>query len=82
MTIRQVLIGMLVDYGLWQQEAAAVLAQMEAEDTTSLRYGDTPDQYPAPVMAAMELTARRAALEWLKANAPKHWAIGVLEDAP
>ncbi len=77
MTIAQAILKHLEDNGLWGDEPAKVLAAMKASPANEAMQGRWDDDvagYPAPLMAVLIMGANRAAVEWIDANKPKHFA--------
>lgn len=79
MTFREALGKRLVDSGLFEPQAAAVLVAFEADDTERLLDRDT-EGYPDQIMALLWLGVQRRVVEWIDANQPKHWARAVFAD--
>ena len=82
MTIRQALTETLVNHGLWPEEAQRVLDAFEADDDNDPMRGRWHEQvtaYPPTLLAVLAVSAKDAAIAWLKANKPKHFALMILE---
>lgn len=76
-TIQEVLVGRLVENGLWKDQAEAVIEQVKARpgnDPMRDRWNDEATGYPPPLMSVLWLSARQAAVEWIDENKPLHWA--------
>jgi hypothetical protein len=78
MTTKEKIIEMLVEKGMFQNQAEKVF-QAAKENLTEFMPGysitwDRPaSEYPAPVYAAMWLTVKDEALKWIDKNAPEAW---------
>lgn len=78
MTTREKLKSMLVQKGMFDDEAEAVLAiaipKIEAATPNYRITWDRPEhEYPEPVLRAMWLHVKQAAKEWITKNAPEAW---------
>jgi hypothetical protein len=76
MTIESKLTKMLIDRGMFPEQAAEVIAAVKADkanEEISIRFSDDEEGYPLQLMAAMWETTRQHALEWIDANLPRAW---------
>jgi hypothetical protein len=81
-TIKQTIIEKLQEHGLWPNEAKEVMEMVEADpanESMQGRWGESPEGYPAIIMAAAWMSARWNALEWINKNKPLHFAKGMFE---
>lgn len=68
----------LVERMLWPDEAKAVVeASRQKQD--GIRWSDDESCYPPAMMAVLAIRVKADAVDYLKANMPKHFAIEVLE---
>lgn len=77
MTFRAKVLHDLLNSGLWEEQAAAVLQKYIESDLSKEmreRLDEQIDGYAAPVWPAVWLCVRRIALEWIDTNCPNHWA--------
>lgn len=77
MTVREKLIEYLVGNMLWPKEAAEVMGAVEAAPENAAmagRWNDGADAYPPQMLAVLAATANAAALAWMDAHCPKHFA--------
>lgn len=80
MTLRQFLVNYLVDNMLWPKEAAQIVDQMgEDQPEITERLDDAKEGYPVELLAALLFSAKKAALRWIEANAPAHFAKIILK---
>lgn len=82
MTVRDKLEDMLVGHGLWPDEAKTVTDKVVTEPAAEVmrtRWTEPAGGYPPQLFNVIFMTARRCAIEYLKANKPKHFALLVLE---
>ena len=82
-TIREKYSSMLVENGLFEDEARAVMAQAESDELTESMKGkwDQPlSALPGPALITLWISLRRIAVKWLGKNKPNHWAIPLLKD--
>jgi hypothetical protein len=83
MTIREKLLTLLEEHGLFPDQASGVLthyAESDLGEPMKGRLDDSLEGYPQQVLAAAWLGVRRSALEWIDANMPLHWARAVFAD--
>ena len=84
MTIQEDIHQQLVGNGLFDSQADAVIELMKASKANaamSERWGDSPGEYPPAIAILAWLSAKRAAVEWIDANAPSHWARPLFAEA-
>ena len=77
MTIREHLVACLYAKGLFEDEAKQVLSLLEAKPSSEPmtgRWKDAVGDCPAALIRVLEISAAAAALEWIDANVPLHWA--------
>lgn len=83
MSIRDHLHKRLVDNGCWPDEATAILAGMaEDKDSRTLteRWHEDESAYPPQLIGVAWFGTRKAAIAYLKANKPMHFALAILGD--
>lgn len=82
MTITDYITKDLTDCGLFPEEAAGVLEAYKAsiDEDMSRRLEDDTTDYPMPLLGVVMMGVRSAAREWLLANKPKHWALGMFPE--
>lgn len=82
MTIRNRMETELVNCGLWPDEAKIVMDKLESESHSPMKYRYNEDEtaYPVRLLAVILRTVKNKAIEWIDANAPKHFARGLLKD--
>ena len=79
MKVQDKIEAMLMEHGLWPQEARAVIEELKAAWEAEAMKGhweDDAEQYPAPLFTVLWVRARRHALGWIDANKPGHFARG------
>jgi hypothetical protein len=67
----------LVDNGLFPSQADEIMAVFQSSESMksmNRRWDDSPGDYPQAIIATLTLSINAAALEWIDANCPKHWA--------
>lgn len=77
MTIKEKMSAMLVDSGLWPNEATAVLDALAVDpeqQAMAHRWNDDAEGYPPQLHTALWMTVSRAAVAWIDANKPMHFA--------
>lgn len=77
MTIREKMKERLVEHGLWPDEANMVLDDAEKSEVLEPMFGrwkDSVDGYPPQMFAAVWISIKSVAVEWIDANKPKHFA--------
>lgn len=83
MTVRQTLEEKLVTSGLWGDEAKRVVTGAEEAEPLKAMHGrwdDDANTYPAAMLTVVWMSVREHAIKYLRAEAPKHFALAVLED--
>lgn len=81
MTIRAKLESLLVSHGLWPDEAAAVVKEMEVSETSQPmrdRWDEHESYYPKTLIAVLWAAAKDHAVKWIDTNKPQHFARGIL----
>ena len=84
MSIEDRLRQMLVDNGLWPEEAAAVIGLVRRDERyleLSTVLSDSVEGYPWEFMAVAWLIARTTAADYLAACKPRHLARSTLDDS-
>ena len=80
-TVVQWIVKTLEDGGLWPIEADAVVELLmelpEMVETMKDRWFDKMDGYPPQMKSVLWMSACDAAVTWIDANKPKHWARAV-----
>lgn len=81
MTVREALEQELTDHGLWPKEATTIVEEFSQQpEQKGVSFSTDPSTgYPAPLLAVLKASVKRAALDWLKANKPQHFAIHMLQ---
>jgi hypothetical protein len=77
MTIREKLLQMLFENGLFENQAQEVLTQYsesEIGEAMKDRLDDLVSDYPEPVLAVTWLGVKSTTTKWMDANCPEHWA--------
>jgi len=77
MTWKEWMVKHLVDNGLFDSQAEAVVTaylSAEGHDELSDLAGHAQEGYPPQVTAVVLVGLHHAALEWIDANMPQHWA--------
>lgn len=83
MTVRKKLHEYLTSYGLWPEEAGEILDSIEIDKTyyaLNEVMHKQADGYPIQFFVAAHMTVRSAALDWIDANKPMHFAQYVLDE--
>ena len=81
MNIEDTLKRELIDHGLWEKEADAILEEAKADPANELmkdRWTDDAEGYPRPLLGILWIGIKSKAVDWLKANKPDHWALSML----
>ncbi len=78
MTTREKLKKMLVDKGMFEDQAEEVMemAIPKIEELTPgyrITWDRPADEYPAPLYSIFWLTLKEVAIKWIDANVPKAW---------
>ena len=77
MTIREKLLKLLCDNGLFEAEAQEVLKLYEngpLSESMKGRMDDDENGYPEMLMATVWVGIRSSAVTWIDENQPQHWA--------
>lgn len=77
MKIREKLLNLLYENGLFEDQALAVLALYEESEMGKVmkdRLDDDIEGYPATVLAGTWMGVCHYALKWIDSNLPQHWA--------
>ena len=76
MTLKEKLVKLGEENGLWPQESAQIAEALIAEDdgTMAGRWNDDADGYPPQMIAVLWMSFRRVADKWLGEHKPMHWA--------
>ena len=77
MTIREKLLNLLHDNGLFEDEAKGVLElyiNSPMGEPMEGRMDDKVEDYPQTVIAATWMGVSASAVEWIDKNKPMHWA--------
>ena len=91
MTIRETLHAKLVEHGMFDEDADAVLKALEADPTNEPMYNRYTRQdrwaeevsgYPPPLLAVLWLKVRHGALAYIKRECPEAWFRPLFEDEP
>ncbi len=80
-TITNELTIMLINHGLWPDEADAIMALAMADESLQSmrdRWNDDVSEYPFRVITTTWLLVKRIALDWVNANKPSHFAKMIL----
>lgn len=76
MTLEEKLRQLLVEHGLFESQADAVIQSVKADDANEAmlgRWGDAVDDYPPQMLAMLWLSTKRHALSYIDANLPLAW---------
>ena len=77
MKLREKLLQELVNNGLFDSEAAAVIARYEESEMGAPikgRLDDDASGYPESVYITTWIGVKHTALEWIDETCPQHWA--------
>ena len=80
MTIRKKLERALESNGLFQDQAVAVVQHFEsspAGEPMKGRLDEDETAYPPQLFGVLWISVQQAAVEWIDANKPQHWARAV-----
>lgn len=71
-TVKEKLIGMLIDHGMWENEAEEVFKEAvhEIEHTGKITWERPSEEYPQEMYAVMFLTIVPHVLKWIDENRP------------
>lgn len=84
MTIEETLVEMLVDCGMFDSDAKAVMERVKADkgnEAMSMRWRDGIEGYPEQLLAVLWLSTKRHAVEWIDDNIPLAWYRPMFADA-
>jgi len=76
MTIEEKLNSMLVENGMFDSQAAAVIERVKADEANepmASRWKDDISDYPPQLLAVLWLTVRRIALAYIEETCPLVW---------
>ena len=84
MTVRETLEKLLVDHGLWPNEAHDVfeLYMSELAKTDTYMYSNVEraaSDYPQPLINLLFLGMKKHVVSYIDACCPEHWARGMFE---
>jgi len=79
MTIKEKLVKLGEENGLWQQESEQIVEAMINEDnerckTMAGRWNDQADDYPPQLLAVLWMSFKFTANKWLAEHKPMHLA--------
>lgn len=77
MSVAELITKNLFDSGLSAEEAVRIVTQLQANPAMSAmkqRWSDAASEYPESLMVVVWLSAARAALTYIDAECPSHWA--------
>ena len=83
MTVREKLEAVLVNHGLWPEEATAVFDRMldqRGDDLgmSEVKWNDPKEAYPTQLYAVILASLQQVAVEWIDEHKPKHFARAAL----
>lgn len=84
MTIKDKAEQMLFERGMFKEQAEEVVRRVMADPANEAmqgRWNDDVEGYPAPLMAAIWLSVKGAALDYIVENYPKAWFRSQFEEA-
>jgi len=78
MTVKEKLINMLVEYGMFEEQAKEVIELAipklnELADDYVITYDAPDDQYPTGVYTVWFISIKKIALQWIDENKPEAW---------
>jgi len=76
MTFEDKLKEMLVECGLFEDQALAIMVIVKTDETNEPmlgRWGDDVEGYPQVILVLAWVAAKRAALKYIDANCPQAW---------
>ena len=76
MTIEDKIMEMLVEHGMWDNQAVAVMEMMKADEVNESmahRWNDNVEDYPLSMLAILWMKAKGTALKYIDANCPEAW---------
>lgn len=75
MTVKEYMISWLTERGLFPQHAEAVFEiAKNNKEVTDIEWNDDISGYPQQLLAVLLLRLESAAIEWMDANMPNHFA--------
>jgi hypothetical protein len=80
-TIRKTLEDTLVRHGLWPEEATKIMDEVQESDIQESmrgRWSDDVSGYPQHLITVLWVSVKHQAVEHLKTNKPKHFALAIL----
>ncbi len=81
MTIEKRVKELLIEHGLWKQQANKVLAEYKADkDYVPQKWEDDIEGYPLEYLGALWYSVRRFTYAWLLENWPKSFCIPMFKD--
>jgi pyruvate carboxylase len=83
MTFRDKMQQMLVEHGLWPEEASQVMEQCVADkmlESMQGRWGDDVSGYPTQMSTIVWMSVKAIAVKWIESNKPMHFAKAILAD--
>lgn len=82
MTIEQAVRAYLESYGVWGFSLDAIIAQLKTEQPAMAgRWEESQEEYPSPLLRALEVHAKATAIEWTEQNKPKAFWLYALKGA-
>ena len=87
MTIREKMIELLCENGMWPKDAPVVIDEMlaareEGDPSHAVRWDGPTDQYPPQLLAVLWMSVRAAGLKWIDANCPEAFYRPMFVDTP
>jgi len=84
MTTRQKLESMLYDYGVFEEQATAIVDKFIADCkvASSVTWNRPANEYPDVMYAALMTAIKPYALAWIVENAPEAWFRPMFESKP
>jgi hypothetical protein len=82
MKIQDKLEAQLVNHGLFEDQAKAILEEAKASklcEPMAGRWQEDDSCYPPMMLVVVWASVKHVAAEWLKRNAPQHWALPMFE---
>ena len=83
MTLQETIKQRLIDNGVWEDEAVAIIEQAKTDKVLQHlqnRWNDDIEGYPVQLLVATWYAVKRVAIEWLQVQSPKHFALWMLQD--
>ncbi len=79
MTVREKLEEVLVNHGLWPEEASIVFELMlehsvDGDGLGEVKWNDPVEAYPSQLLAFVLLILKKTAVKWIDENKPMHFA--------